>query len=606
MKTPKFHNAKGNPLVLLLFIFFSSQLFSQVHLVNREWTISLDKNSPIDWADSMVDDEGNSFITASKRVSATQVNLTLSKLDDNGDLVWQSEYGSSGNQSYGVSLVQDTSGNIYVAGTKSSITTEDFDYLLIKYDTSGTKIWEHSWDGGNNKNDVPTAIAVDLNGHSYLTGISYNSNEIPDCATLKIDSVGLLSWSKKYDFAAKEDAGLFISLGNSFASQQNEILVFGASQDSTNTYEYFQLKYNSVGTQVGNTIREEGVDNQEDVSLAIAQDQNGKFYAAGHYLTADTLKPYGIQVFRYDSTGLSKDWGYKYTSANPFQVFDLVTFGSGEILVLASNKIDSLQSALFLLQIDEAGGLAQKEFWPFRAKESIGRSVGYTHSNGVFAIASEVTDLDSERSFVRLIQCKDSIKVTWQRTYSTESNKHIPVGIVVIDSLTTRLAVLQGDTGSWDHDCVQYKVKERDVTFLFDQDTLPTYTDDEVVIRFSTAVVDTNFVDDLNRIFGRVGDIITDTALISDINDKLETNDDFENWTLQKVYPNLTTKNNFVTTRLGRQVDIPDLWTTFILLLGRADVKDEEAVCDSLNSIPDLIHWAHPNFAVQLHGDPAG
>jgi len=67
-------------------------------------------------------------------------------------------------------ITSDSSGNIYVTGY--SYNGMSADYATVAYDSLGNKLWESSYNGPENGDDKPCAIAVDTTG-VYVTGSSY-------------------------------------------------------------------------------------------------------------------------------------------------------------------------------------------------------------------------------------------------------------------------------------------------------------------------------------------------------------------------------------------------------------------------------------------------
>ena len=64
-----------------------------------------------------------------------------------------------------VAIAVDNLGNIYVTG-------DDYDYVTIKYDSSGQEQWLARYDGPGNTEDHVAALALDLSGNVYVTGAS--------------------------------------------------------------------------------------------------------------------------------------------------------------------------------------------------------------------------------------------------------------------------------------------------------------------------------------------------------------------------------------------------------------------------------------------------
>src|SRR5262249_11888968 len=86
------------------------------------------------------------------------------------DQAWVAHYNGPGDlNDYAQDIAVDNSGNVYVTG---STTTSDgtSDFLTIKYDLDGRKLWEASYDGPAHRDDVPEHIALDRAGNVFVAG----------------------------------------------------------------------------------------------------------------------------------------------------------------------------------------------------------------------------------------------------------------------------------------------------------------------------------------------------------------------------------------------------------------------------------------------------
>src|SRR5262249_2079661 len=116
------------------------------------------------------------------------------KYDSDGNQLWAAHYDGLGlGSNYAVAIAVDLYGNVYVTGVSDS---GYFDYATVKYDSNGNQLWEaryhHSAPGVN----FVRAMALDAAGNVYVTG---DSNS--DYATVKYDSDGNQLWVARYHFA---------------------------------------------------------------------------------------------------------------------------------------------------------------------------------------------------------------------------------------------------------------------------------------------------------------------------------------------------------------------------------------------------------------------
>lgn len=185
----------------------------------------------------------------------------LVKYNDSGSLLWQKTLGgSSSAQVESVAVAPD--GFIYVGGTSDSRP------ILAKYSSSGTLQWYKVFEG--NRNASFTSIAIDSDGHIYACGRT-NSGE--NVLLVKYDGDGIIQW-KKYIYGSGSD------WGNSLAvAPDGSIYICGYTSSSDTEYsDILIIKCNSSGTLLWKRFIDSGSTDQ-GYSVAVAQD--GRVYVCG-------------------------------------------------------------------------------------------------------------------------------------------------------------------------------------------------------------------------------------------------------------------------------------------------------------------------------------
>jgi len=124
------------------------------------------------------------YVTGYSHGGISSFDYVTIKYSTTGDTVWVRRYNGPGNDyDYAHALAVDGSGNVFVTGFSWSGTS--YDYATIKYSPSGDTLWVRRYDGPGNGTDEANALAVDGSGNVYVTGYSAGSGTFEDYATIK-------------------------------------------------------------------------------------------------------------------------------------------------------------------------------------------------------------------------------------------------------------------------------------------------------------------------------------------------------------------------------------------------------------------------------------
>jgi len=189
----------------------------------------------------------------------------------------------------------DKSGNFVIAGRGG---TDNTDYLVLKYSSSGNLLWERRYNGIANSQDWFRDMILDDSGNVYVTGNSFEGAENGNInfVTLKYSPDGELRWQKSLDWVAhKEDVPFSITLDN-----QNNVYVAGYGWALPLTFQNFDMlvvKYNNDGVE--QWIRSYGNPTLiSDWGYSVVADDSDNVYLSGYCPASTTIK--------YDSSGNQK------------------------------------------------------------------------------------------------------------------------------------------------------------------------------------------------------------------------------------------------------------------------------------------------------------
>lgn len=277
-----------------------------------------------------VDSAGSVYVTGTSMGASGYREIATVKYNSAGVQQWVVRYSpGSSLASEARSLAVDWSGNVYVTGWRflsTDNTGSTFDYITIKYNTSGVQQWAVTYDGPGSDSDRASAVRVDFSGNVYVTGGSFGSGTGLDYATIKYNSSGVQQWVARYD-GPNNSTDVANALG---IDGSGTIIVTGQSEDSTTKMDYATVKYNASGVQQWAARYDPG-NGGEDRAVALALDCIGGIYVTGE--SPDAVGSPDYATVKYSSGG-SELWVRRYNGPG-----DLYDIGGAIVVDLGGNVL---------------------------------------------------------------------------------------------------------------------------------------------------------------------------------------------------------------------------------------------------------------------------
>ncbi|MDI6803319.1 MAG: SBBP repeat-containing protein [Bacteroidota bacterium] len=272
-----------------------------------------------------IDNSGNVYVTGSSSgYRGLWWDHYTVKYDKNGTQLWAVQYNSGGNPcNWSDGIVVDDKGNVYTIGTISG-NPWWYDYLIVKYDSSGNQIWMRRYDNdviGYSTEDYGKDIIVDNEENVYVTGRSSGNVNGHDVATIKLDRGGNIRWVARYNYEAGDDArGIELdSLGYIYALSNKALIKYDTLGNQIYTLNFLEPPYVYGYTSAMNI------------------DSKGNLYVTGYNWKNTTAEDY--ITMKIDADGMKK-WtsGYNGGTISKTAAVDATIDNKGYLYVLSKSE----------------------------------------------------------------------------------------------------------------------------------------------------------------------------------------------------------------------------------------------------------------------------
>jgi len=250
------------------------------------------------------------YLCGSTINSSGNYDLLIQKKNASGLVLWTQTYNGSGNgNDYAADVQIDAVGNVYICGTYYKNSTDSNNAVLIKYNNAGTHQWTQVFNGAGSGHDALAAIQLTSDGILVAGTTWQNSTDMYDMLVMRYDTTGSLIWSQNWDYNDLNDIAV------NLYSSRSRIYVAGGVQSAATTYKYgmFTVLYSDGSYQGSMTAG--GTAFGFDQLTAIQYDDSGYVYLTGGVMNVST--GYDIKTIKLD-TVLNTVWSATYTSAGVY------------------------------------------------------------------------------------------------------------------------------------------------------------------------------------------------------------------------------------------------------------------------------------------------
>jgi uncharacterized delta-60 repeat protein len=293
---------------------------------NQQWAVSYNGtgNAEDKAFGIAVDAVGNVYVTGYAAATGGNINAVTIKYSPTGSQLWLKLYNGPDNlmeKAFGIAV--DAANNIYVAGYSESNAGQE-DMIVLKYNSStGQLMWNRRYDGSKHRDDEATCIAVDASGNIYIAGFITAGNNNTNAVLLKYNSSGSLVWDRTYnDGGHSEDKAFGIAID----AVNGSIYVTGQGGDH-NT-DYLTIKYNPNGGRQW-VSSYDGTGHGDDVANSIALLANGNVVVTGKSWGVNNNDDFATVKYNAQNGHEQQVWRYSFALNSEDIATDVATSLSG-------------------------------------------------------------------------------------------------------------------------------------------------------------------------------------------------------------------------------------------------------------------------------------
>ena len=380
------------------------------------------------------------------------------------------------------------------------------------------------------------------------------------------------------------------------------IIVTGTSAHFVNEYDYTTLKIDLISGQQTDINRINipgiGLDQPSDIT----RDNNGNIYITGF---RDVNGNKDIQTLKIHPANFSALWVKDFDGYGLDDLAsDMEIDNMNNVYITGYTFKPNGGSDFITLKYDSLGNLLWQQ--SYRAIDDTKKAKAYSVAlkpNGAVLVTGE-SENGSSIDIVTICYDSDG-NIRWINTYNGSGNGSDKGSSVQTDA-SGKVYVTGTLTDSLNQTryvTIQYSETALNDAFVYDQDSIPTYFENELILKIHPQFVSQAFVDAVHTQYGRVMAILPD-SVIDSLNTRVSF--DFRQCTLYKIYRKMTTADSISLTRLGDTLRMPKFWSSFLVSIPQSfstttssglgtralDIVEET---DALMTLPQFVEFAQPN-----------
>lgn len=285
---------------------------------------------------------GDLYLVGACNIAGTSGVAENVKYSPSGAIQFQKGYqkANSGAKFTTASIATDGS-SFYAGGTINEAAGGD-NYVMVRFDSSGSIVWQKTLSETNGNTEDATGTSVDSSDNIYMTGYSPNTTGTFRASLVKWNSSGTLQYQREFGTSGGQN-----HFGTGVVVKGNNVYVCGQGSSAVDA---FVLNYSQSGDSITWQKKLTG-STTSDSFQGIAADSSENLYLAG--FTGGAFNR-GI-VAKYNSSG-TLQWQRKITQAGSLDTnfFEVALDSSNNVYVLGDTYVSTVRR-LLLIKYNSSG-----------------------------------------------------------------------------------------------------------------------------------------------------------------------------------------------------------------------------------------------------------
>ncbi|MEO8665263.1 MAG: SBBP repeat-containing protein [Ignavibacteria bacterium] len=326
-------------IVFALFItIYSTPMNAQV---TQEWVATYSgTGSGYNFPKKSAIDKFGNFIVAGNSDSTDDYDYIILKYSPYGNLIWKQRYnGTANSYDYLIGMVLDDSNNVYVTGgSDEGILNGSVNWVTIKYNSEGIMKWKKSLNWIYGGVDEPFGMAIDKNRNIYVTGYGKVTNAERAMVTIKYDSNGDSLWTKNYVSLPQRSNWGYSVVADDFLN------VYSSGYGAVPTgNEIISIKYDAAGNE--KWVKKWPTNSGDYLRPTFsAVDKENNLIVVGYSYFSNS---YDIVTLKYTANGDTL-WSRIYNGGNTDRANSLFLDEDSDILIAGYTDTDTYGDYLIL------------------------------------------------------------------------------------------------------------------------------------------------------------------------------------------------------------------------------------------------------------------